>query len=361
MRQLDDHGIEPLVVAGRGNRYYDAVGGRLVTPYTGPGQQAYARYAGDVVAHYRDEGIDIPSVGIYNEPNICQFGDAGGGGGADALPDVHANLANLVTESVTSEGPRVVGPELAAGAHNMGQGDPPPPVDGCQLQPWPEWLDTFEAEGGLDGVDVVSIHAYRHRVPDNGPEGLVDQLREVRRVAGDRPIWITEVGWPNCGRGAVDEATQARYLPRTYAVALANGVERVYWYAFKDEHLPDGCTGRRSRHFGLLDESNRSTDAYDAYQVMTQQLTNRPYRDRDTAPAGVHSYRFGPDRDPVRVMWDPDGTTTITLHTDEPLQVTEAQGDTHTLDPGPQGRVTLPLADEVQYVHGPVTGIDAAT
>jgi hypothetical protein len=190
---------------------------------------------------------------------------------------------------------------------------------------------------------------------------LEQQLDEVRRIVGDdRPIWITEIGWPNCGRGAVTEEEQAAFLPRAYAIAFANGVDRVYWYAFKDDVAECTPGEVRSRNFGLLDVNNRETEAYDAYRLMTQQLGGRPYRDQDVAPAGVYSYRFGSDADPVRVMWTPDGTQTVSLRTDEPLEVVDAGGASRTLDPGTRAEVTLPLTDEVQYVHGPVTSVEPA-
>ena len=51
----------------------------------------------------------------------------------------------------------------------------------------------------------------------------------------DRPIWVTEIGWPANDWG-MDDQQQANYLAQTYALLLSSGIpERIFWYSFKDE------------------------------------------------------------------------------------------------------------------------------
>ena len=50
----------------------------------------------------------------------------------------------------------------------------------------------------------------------------------------DKPIWVTEVGWPANNWG-LDESLQADYLAQTYALLLSSGLtERIFAYSFKD-------------------------------------------------------------------------------------------------------------------------------
>ena len=57
---------------------------------------------------------------------------------------------------------------------------------------------------------------------------------------GNKPVWITELGWfVGTAANAVSEEQQADYLTRSFAILYnLNFVERIYWYNLKDYSNP---------------------------------------------------------------------------------------------------------------------------
>lgn len=336
MQRLKDAGIEPVAAFGLANHNYD----NGATPYSDAGHQAYARFTTEVLKHYGDQ---IQRMGVYNEPNIMKFGDFGDGP-ADALPGNYYKLLRATHQAVDAARPdvTVAGPELAAGVGRIGS--------------WEGWLDEFFRLGGLDYLDVVSVHPYR---TGNPPEGLAGHLKIVRDLmakhgGGNKPLWITEQGWPT---DRVSEEEQAAFLPRTYVLGMAADVERFNWYNFMDTVTENGIS-----RFGVIRGGNDPNGRYTpkpsfvAYSVMTKELSGASYQDADNTPTGVLSHRFAGGGDPLRVMWAPGGNQKVVLRTQEPLRVTSAMGASRTLEPV-NGQVTLTLTPDVAYVRGDVKGI----
>jgi hypothetical protein len=392
MERLGAAGIEPLTNFGLGNPNYDAgwedpppvdTDGddepdedpppvwRAYTPHTSEGRKAFERYVGRVLDEYEGE-VAIDQVGVYNEPNLCRFGDWGdrvdgnwgNGGTANARPGAHRDIARSVDDAVPAD-VTVVGPDLFAPVQQRR-----PPCNTRDPWGWRSWLEDYFAAGALEELDAVSLHPYRLSRP---PEGLTeDQIEPVRELierfdtdddSAPPPIWITEQGWrTEEGRdNAVTEETQAAYLPRTYITAMAAGVERFYWYNLKDHD--SGAFGLVRRPLGDAPEfvDNTPKPSLVAYAVMTDQLTGLDWRGQDPNLGQVESHRFGPDQDPVRVMWVPRGRTEVTLRADEPVRVTDIMGGTETHRPDAEGEVTvtLTLDENVRYVHGNVEVIPA--
>lgn len=117
-------------------------------------------------------------------------------------------------------------------------------------------------EKGKDWFDVVAFHPYNNtHAPGYEPSWLSDDkpganklLDEFRSAMsskgiGNRPIWITEIGWPTWD-GGVSESQQATYLKDFLEYARNHGVERVYIYEFRSsEHYPEN--DKKEGFFGL--------------------------------------------------------------------------------------------------------------
>ncbi|WP_162605987.1 glycosyl hydrolase [Jiangella aurantiaca] len=336
MEELGEASVEPLLNFGLYSPHHD--GG--ATPYTDEGRQAFARFVQEVLAHYGDQ---IRSIGVYNEPNTPKFGDRGDGL-ADARPDYHAALAQVVSDAVQEVRPdvEVVAPELLAKTQDFAEGLP--------------WLAEYLRAGGAEALDVVSVHPYRACCT---PETLPADIADLRRVmdengAADAPIWFSELGWPTNDRSEhTTERAQAQYLPRSYVLAFSEGVARYYWYNFMDHN---------SGPFGLLrrpgDPQGDYTPkpSYVAYAVMTAQLSGLPYDGADRVPGGVHSHRFSDGVTAVRAMWAPEAGTEVRLMTPRPLQVTDTMGVTRTITPY-RGAVSLTLSGDPLYVRGNVKAV----
>lgn len=358
MRELHKHGIDPMLGFGPTNPHHDPApaphkGG--CTPHTEAGRKAYAAYAGEVIRHYtRDLGIPVNQVGVYNEPNLRNFGDAGPGddgeGGspvcpADAEPAPHRDLAREVFRTLGTGWPgvTVAAPELSAGAHKFDD----------ESFPWlRDYLSgpdgTFD---GLRNLDVLSLHPYRPG--GRTPEGLArDQLDKVRGYldehgGADIPIWITELGWRT---DQISPGEQAAFVPRAHVLAMRAGVPRMNWYNFMDHH---------SGPFGLIHDAKFPAGgyvpkpSYVAYAVLTAQLSGLSYVSGSVS-GGVHTHLFRGERAPTRVIWSTSGSRTITLGTSEPVHVTDVMGRTTTLEPS-DGTVSLRISGNAKYVRGNVT------
>jgi hypothetical protein len=113
--------------------------------------------------------------------------------------------------------------------------------------------------------DGVAVHPYSFFAPDAGPSvapldqrfarvGAIEQeLR--RRGAGDKPVWITELGWSTCELrpACTSQRDQARWL--TQALALVGTRYARFVRALFVYHLDDfaGPGGDRADHYGLRD------------------------------------------------------------------------------------------------------------
>lgn len=110
------------------------------------------------------------------------------------------------------------------------------------------YLEEMMAAGAGDSFDILALHPYA--VPLDPAQARIESRPEVHKMVDvelnkyraflqrhgkNRPIWVTELGWParDWGLNAED---QADYLAQAYAQMLASGLaERIFWYSWKDE------------------------------------------------------------------------------------------------------------------------------
>ena len=177
------------------------------------------------------------------------------------------------------------------------------------------WLDPFVEAGGLDLVDVLSVHPGSFpRAPEfyEGWRGWVfrTQMLDACRAArehGDKAVWITEAYAPNPPeRSGLDVRTSADYLVRTYICALALGVQVCEWYQFQDgtwyarTSKPDDV----EHHFGIVHTDLTPKPAYVAYGTMTEQLAGARYVGRlDLGADDLYGVRFSRGEERVDVVW----------------------------------------------------------
>ncbi len=110
------------------------------------------------------------------------------------------------------------------------------------------YLEAMVAAGAGDSFDILALHPYA--VPLDPAQGLIQSRPDVHKLLDvemnkyraflerhnlDRPIWITEIGWPANSWGLNDNE-QANYLAQSFALLLSSGIpERIFWYSFKDQ------------------------------------------------------------------------------------------------------------------------------
>jgi hypothetical protein len=200
----------------------------------------------------------------------------------------------------------------------------------------------FDAHPDLGNYfDAMAFHPYMLYPPSVPPESkesrppfeyieqrtLPEMIADVRAVledhgAGDKPIWITEVGWPEFESVSAD--LQAAYLSRSFLLSLASGTPLVCWYTFQDS---TGHTAVWEDSFGLFtydedplgDPPPQPKPGYNALVELVSVLVGTRFDADLTAaadlPAGVILLRFAsPDRSrQVLAIWSTVGPAEATV------------------------------------------------
>lgn len=161
--ELETHGIRLLPII-----YGYKPGAWNGAPEDLARQEEYVR---SFVAHY---GLRVPVVEIWNEANIEMFL-------TNPDPVRYAEILKASYRGAKRANPRVrVAFTGTAGV----------PLD---------WIRAVFKAGAVNSFDVMNVHPYSH---PGAPEGSLDVNVEKLRAlmnefgCGDRPIWITEIGWP---------------------------------------------------------------------------------------------------------------------------------------------------------------------
>jgi hypothetical protein len=138
--------------------------------------------------------------------------------------------------------------------------------------------------GGWGSFDIIAIHPY---VDPYGPEdgnliAAADGVRALAERYGERQIWATEMGWASGpsdrdSAGRADEQAQANYLTRSMLALWQAGVERIFWYSFKDD--PGNPYGLVRAGASRSDYSSHKP-AYDALRTLNRQLAGASFVER---------------------------------------------------------------------------------
>ena len=333
MARLRAAGIAACVPLDFENPLYD--GGQ--TPYTQNGWDGYARYGQAVLRHY---GTQVPAVEVWNEYNgsFCK---------GPATQDRAATYVRMLRAADTRLKQTTPGVFVLGG--------------GTAGVPLPYWKKLLRA-GGLRWMDGVSIHPYRY---DSPPEGIEDDVARlstlIQQYDGGRPkpIWVTEYGWflkPRAAPGdlVVTEADQAKFLVRGDALLLSAGVQKSFWYLFRDDRNDAAAMGL------VRDGSDpwgryAPKPAYVAYAVMARQLSGAHFVRREPTWRGVYVLRFRRGPSETRVMWSLTPTE-LPVKARGPLMVVDMMGGGRRLIPQ-GGTAALDLGDAPLYVTGPVLGL----
>ncbi|WP_171641976.1 OmpL47-type beta-barrel domain-containing protein [Paenibacillus phytorum] len=332
MRKTQQDGLKPFITFDFTNPFYD----QDSTPYSDEGRQGFANYGKALLDLY---GNQMEWVEVYNEFN-GGFGDRGNGP-ADSRPDYYFKLLKKTYETVKAARPDVTVVGMASNVDI-------------------KWMEEVFKLGGLQYMDVVSIHPY-NRTSDGMLQDILAAKSLIRTYnqGQDKPIWITEIGWKtNIGATGVVEKTQADYLVRAYVQALSAGVEKIFWY----DLMNDGMQADYGEdNFGLIrhqeDPKGQFTPkpAYAAYGAMTRELLGATFVEQEAVGTGITSYRFDKNGQKLRVVWA-NTPVQAAIQTDSPIKVTDIMGNTETFTPL-NGKVYMTLTAEPIYIQSEINGI----
>lgn len=328
VQAIIDQGLRPLVILDYRNGFYDD----NRTPSSPEAIAAFADYAAAVAEHYGTAA----DYEVYNEFDVG-YNDGACGRTADCYLQLLKPTYNAIKAAAPDA--RVVGPATAR--IDLG------------------WLSRLIELGGLEYLDVVSVHTYDYPKPPEGRgEAKLKQLKALLRQHGDKPLWVTEYGWSTSR--SVTDAMQAKYLVRGSVLLRVAGATRMFVY----DLIEDGTAqGERQHHFGIVRNAGdglRSLapkQAYVSYAVMARMLEGVRYVGAGKVGTGTHAYEFrGGGKPTTFVLWS-TAAKSVRVSTEAPVTVTSMLGATSTYDPQ-NGSVDLQLDDRPVYVSGDgITGV----
>ena len=246
---------------------------------------AYATYVAAVVARYGPHGTfwsanpNLPNDAIqtfelWNEP----YYDNGNNGNYD--PAAYANLVKAAAIAGRAADPSA---KFLLAADNESE-----LVNGT----WVWWIDAlYQAVPDLNNYfDGVVVHPYGTDLTNasfptpgqayNGYEQVrrVESIRQefVNHGASDKPIWITEIGWPTCTSGSdrcTTPAGQAANLTTVFNYARTTWkgyVQSLFVYCYQDNY-PDPTGTNPESDYGLVDYSGNAKPALSVFESQLAQ------------------------------------------------------------------------------------------
>ncbi len=323
--RLHAHGIHLLGIVNYGNELY----GNGKVPTSKAAVAAYGEYAAAIA-----ERFDLVGLEVFNEFNHTRFNKTACG----TKPSCYVPLLDSVHSAVEK-----VDPDLPIIAGSTARYDAP-------------WFDGLWRAGGLKYADAISFHPYEVSSDPESLAGIIDEANRSMTENGKttRPIWITELG-SSSKTGGRTVSAQADYLVRTAVTALASGTEKFFWYDLIND---DPSPAKHEGNFGMYYQKAAGVAAFQpkpvgyAQALMSARLGGRAMAADETA-GGIHSVRFGEEKDAVRVVWAPKGNAEMTVRSDIGVTVTTMTGATKTIEPV-DGVATIPVTVRPQFVESAV-------
>ncbi len=207
-------------------------------------------------------------------------------------------------------------------------------------------IHPYETFGGLGDPDGEILYLWMTRL-------LRDELKADVPGRANVPIWITEIGRPvnratsevgmALGKSTTEEDA-AHAVVKAYIMALAQGIDRIFWFEGQD---PD----REQSGYGLLHRDGSPRPGLTAMKTMTGLLGPLPkYQGWLALGQGGKSYGFLFQglAGPVLVLWLPADTTDNLTFTGD-VQVTNSlTGQATPLKAGD----SLALSNDPVFVSG---------
>lgn len=270
---------------------------------------------------------------IWNEPNLPQLFKKSDSTPVDEYERIYLQLLQAAYEAIKGVNGADTNAQIIAGAFaNV---------------PEQDWLPFLVSDGKVckSGTvycfDKVSIHPYQngaqHANRDgqvyqnwiNGifdPESLAWDISDARTILSQTgteiPIWITEIGWSTPWINITEpdremEIKQANIVPQVFAVSIGENVEKIFWYADRDQSRTPEQVSKKDEQafFGLIDwmpqtqgtitHERRIKPAYFAFSVTKQVLNNTSFVSKNVNEEHeIHLFREMSKQGEVYILWN---------------------------------------------------------
>lgn len=323
-----------MLIAAYGNRHYD----RFSSPHTPEGVAAWKRYLTWLI----DTFPESDEIEIWNEFNAAFLLH----GVVAPTPENYLTLLKASYEAVKTKSQSVK-------------------VVGCSTSLVPRgWYDSFFKLGGLNYLDVVSVHPYRWTEWACPPETLYPDMvwlrKRIDQYAGGRkiPIYADEFGYPVGRDTGVSPEMQAAYIPRTYGNFARAGVERAHWYNFI---LREQDQKKFPWYLAFLTKTNRflPEPGFSAFAAMTRAVDGAELIGEVAGLAPGLGLKYQRDGKEVYQLWGTGKPVVLEVAATGPVKVTDLMGRTRELLPL-DGRIYLLLNTTTVYLSGPVQSVSTS-
>ncbi len=334
------NGLDFMNILAYGNPLYH----EYEAPVTQEGRDGFANYADASVAQF---GTDDTVYEVWNEWNWRKLTEPAAG-----RADYYVDLLRTTSDRVRATHPdaKLIGPALSPA-----------------LATWPQWIDEFIAEGGLEYIDAFSIHPYVQTTTPEATLAILTTVRQKLAAAGhaDMPIVFSEQGWnTSTGEHHVTESVQSANLVRAQLLSLAEGVEQYAIYDFKDDGLDPA---EKEHHFGIIGHEGdvrgayRPKPAYVAQALMSRRINGRPALGWSELDDGVYDVRFqAAGGETVHALWSTGAPVTVALTSTGSVDVHGIHGGYEELVPDGTGRVYVDADTDPVFVTGPISAADVS-
>jgi hypothetical protein len=155
--------------------------------------------------------------------------------------------------------------------------------------------------------DDLTVHPYRHTLE---PLSFKAELERTSAMFDNRPIWITEMGWPS-NIGGVTERQQAALVSGVYLTALSSPVVRnVSWYDFREDGEDPFYN---EHHFGLIRHDMTPKIGYAALATIGELFKDARLLDAHADERGLLAARYETSTGYLTVLAQQDQTTLARL------------------------------------------------
>jgi polysaccharide biosynthesis protein PslG len=256
-----------------------------------PNLDAWRAYVDRVVRRYQAPDVEFQ---VWNEANVVDYWS----GTAAQMAQLTAVARQVIDK---------VDPEITLVA----------PAFVTRLPSQQQWMDDFFGQM-VDGkpvgdlIDVVSLQLYPVSATPT-PEAAMAELAADRTILAkhgvDQPVWNTESNYGAKGGKNVAPAPadqQAANVARTYLLSAANGVRRVFWYAW-DLTQPIVDT------YMVEADHVTPTAAGRAFGTVRKWMIGTTVQGCDVDTSGTYTCTLLKSGKKQLVLWNPKGSAQVTV------------------------------------------------
>ncbi|GAB4317728.1 MAG: hypothetical protein Kow0059_10920 [Candidatus Sumerlaeia bacterium] len=340
---LERHDVQIYPILSYGARWWKD----RTAPLDESEQQQFAEYVYRTVSRFKDR---VTFWSVWNEPNILPFWSP------EPRAEDYAALLKRAYQAAKRADPdcRICAPVVA---------------------PLGRWDEKFVTRlyqlGCRDYFDVFDYHYYRNGPPEKVVPRELAEIRALMARYGDedKPIWISEFGVAAPIKNKTTSYDlQASLVVRNHLVALAEGVEKLFYFDLQNWNDTPGESW--DSKLGLVEAGGEKKPSFYAYQTMVRVVDHTDVLGRVAGLGdGVEGVllRDPARRDYVLAAWTAgDNTATTITVLCEPRDVTVinylGQTTCHPMIPPPQPgqrsrTLALPVNHHPQYIRGVLGGV----